>query len=447
MTEWLIIFTRYPLPGTTKTRLIPALGPERAADCQRQMTEHTVAIARSLQTVRPVHIDIRFTGGTQIQMQQWLGADLALVPQGEGDLGARLSRSFQTAFDNGATRVIAIGIDCPQLDRRRLVQAFESLHQQTGVIGPATDGGYYLIGLSQWVPELFNQIAWGTETVLAETQAIAAARQIALAYLDPLNDVDYPEDLTLWQQVKANPAATAISVIIPLLNEAQTIDATLDHLLLAPQEPTLPNPPALPPSIEVIAVDGGSQDNTVEKVRDRGIPVIQTQPNRAYQMNIGAQAATGDCLLFLHGDSWLPPDFGPQVQQCLSQPDVIAGAFDLKIRDPYFSLRWVEWGIYWRSRWFQMPYGDQGIFLKAETFHRLGGFPNLPIMEDFEFVRQLKQQGRIAMVPNPVHTSARRWQALGVVRTTLINQVMIAAYALGVSPSTLAHWYRQQKRS
>lgn len=93
-----------------------------------------------------------------------------------------------------------------------------------------------------------------------------------------------------------------------------------------------------------------------------------------------------------------------------------------------------------------MPYGDQGIFLKAERFHQLGGFPNLPIMEDFEFVRQLKRQGLIGMVPIPVQTSARRWQTLGVIRTTLINQIMIAAYTLGLPPKTLARWYRQQKR-
>ena len=441
MADWLIIFTRYPVPGTTKTRLIPAVGPEAAADYQRQMTEHTVAIARSLQSVRPIHISIRFTGSSQAQMQQWLGADLELVAQGEGDLGARLSRSFQAAFDHGATRVLTIGIDCPQINRRRLIQAFESLHHHSGVVGPATDGGYYLIGLSQWVPELFIDIHWGTETVLAQTQAIAAAQNLPLAYLDPLNDVDYPEDLALWHEVQAQSARSiAISIIIPLLNEAQTIDATLNQLALDAQTETSH------PAIEVIAVDGGSQDNTVAKIRDRGIPVIQTIPNRAHQMNVGAQAATGDCLLFLHGDSWLPPHFAPAVQQCLSQPDVIAGAFDLKIRDPHFSLRWVEWGIYWRSRWLQMPYGDQAIFLKAETFRQLGGFPNLPIMEDFELIRQLKQQGRIAMVTIPVHTSARRWQTLGVVKTTLINQVMIAAYTLGFSPKTLAQWYRQQKR-
>jgi hypothetical protein len=107
------------------------------------------------------------------------------------------------------------------------------------------------------------------------------------------------------------------------------------------------------------------------------------------------------------------------------------------------SLRLIEFGINWRSRWLQMPYGDQAIFLKPQLFYALGGFPDIPIMEDFEFMLHLRQLGRIVIIPVPVLTSARRWQKLGVFKTTLINQVAIIAYFLRIPPKQIAQWYRQ----
>ena len=126
---------------------------------------------------------------------------------------------------------------------------------------------------------------------------------------------------------------------------------------------------------------------------------------------------------------------------------MVAGAFDLRIDSEEPSLRLVEWGVGMRSRLFQLPYGDQAIFLTAKVFHELGGFPDLPIMEDFELVRQLKQRGRIAIMPAAVLTSGRRWQKLGVLRTTLVNQLIVAGYFVGVAPHKLMHWYRHWGKS
>jgi rSAM/selenodomain-associated transferase 2 len=225
-----------------------------------------------------------------------------------------------------------------------------------------------------------------------------------------------------------------ISVIIPVLNEANVIEQVLAQIHAAA-------------SIEIIVVDGGSHDQTVEIVKALGDRVIHSAPGRAYQMNAGAEAATGEILLFLHADTYLPPGFTDLVCQTLAQPKTIAGAFSLKIDGHQPALRWVERGVNWRSRYFQMPYGDQALFLKAETFHRLGGFPELPIMEDFELVRQLRRKGKVAIAPASVLTSARRWEKLGVLRTTLLNQVIIAAYLLGVSSEKIVRWYRGNWRS
>lgn len=232
----------------------------------------------------------------------------------------------------------------------------------------------------------------------------------------------------------SDPNPTKLSIIIPVLNEATNILRTIS----AAQTGT---------NIEIIVVDGGSTDGTLELVKTLSVQVVQTTPNRALQMNTGATLATGDILLFLHADTRLPSHFDPWVRQTLANPGTIAGAFQLKIDAKTPSLRLIEKGVNWRSRSLQMPYGDQAIFLKTTTFQDIGGFPPLPIMEDFELMRQLRRQGHIEIVPTSVVTSGRRWQKLGVLKTTLLNQLVILGYLLKISPQQLASWYRQHPKT
>lgn len=201
MADHLIVFTRYPAPGETKTRLIPALGAAGAADLQQKMTEHTLKQVQACQRLRSLTVDIRFTGATQAAMQTWLGAQWIYRPQGGGDLGDRLLRAFAAAAIAGCRQIVAIGIDCPQLNAARLDQAFEQLSKCNIVLGPAADGGYYLIGLKQPLPELFEAIDWGTSTVLAQTVAAAEKAGLSVAYLNTLEDVDEPKDLAVWEAV------------------------------------------------------------------------------------------------------------------------------------------------------------------------------------------------------------------------------------------------------
>src|SRR6476469_1715021 len=225
--ERLIIFTRYPEPGKTKTRLIPALGPETAAVLQQRMTEHTWAQAQLLQKNLPVDLEIRFTGGNRQLMRSWLGRGLTYQAQASGDLGRRMAQAFEAAFQAGSQRVVIVGIDCPDLDATLLSKAFEELQQHDLVLGPATDGGYYLIGLRRFVPALFQGIAWSTDRVWAQTIAIAQQHHLSVGALPPLDDIDRPEDLAIWERVSQSPVAQIgnepISIIIPVLNEAAAI--------------------------------------------------------------------------------------------------------------------------------------------------------------------------------------------------------------------------------
>ena len=238
-----------------------------------------------------------------------------------------------------------------------------------------------------------------------------------------------------------------ISIIIPVVNEAPIIEEALWQVksLGSQRFEATSKLRSLKhnPQVEIIVVDGGSQDETVNLAKQSGVTVITSSGiGRAYQMNAGAAIAQGDILLFLHVDTQLPVNYEQLVQKTLSRPKVIAGAFELAIDGPDKSLRLVETLVKMRSRFLSLPYGDQAIFLTKQVFQDMGGFAELPIMEDFELVQRLKRRGKIAIAPVPVITSSRRWQKLGVLQTTAINQLIILGYYLGISPSKLKKFYR-----
>ena len=187
--EHLIVFTRYPEPGNTKTRLIPVLGAEGAANLQREMTERTLSQVKRLLTRRPLSLEIRYHGGDKNLMQNWLGRDFEYHPQGSGDLGMRMKRSFEDAFRAGATRAVIIGTDIPDITNGIIEKAFDALEQKELVLGPANDGGYYLIGLqnnslSRAKTDLFTGITWGAGDVLEKTIRIATYSGFSFSLLD-----------------------------------------------------------------------------------------------------------------------------------------------------------------------------------------------------------------------------------------------------------------------
>lgn len=194
----LLIFSRYPVPGKAKTRLIPALGSKGAAQMHRRMTEYVVSMARSTYIPNSkigFRVTVHYTGSQLKDFRAWLGSDLQYKTQPSGDLGQRMQDAFKATFTAGINNIIGIGTDVPELSSAILLQAHQNLEDHDIVLGPAADGGYYLIGMNSFHPELFTGIDWGTERVYRQTLEICTCLGLRIAELPILNDIDRPEDL------------------------------------------------------------------------------------------------------------------------------------------------------------------------------------------------------------------------------------------------------------
>ena len=219
-----------------------------------------------------------------------------------------------------------------------------------------------------------------------------------------------------------------ISVIVPVLNEEQRIAATLQELApLAPHE--------------IIIVDGGSKDRTREIAAQFDLNVVSSQRGRARQMNRGARDASGDVLLFLHADTRLPSSAFHDITDALYDPRCLGGRFDVELEGRHWMLPIVARMISYRSRVTKVATGDQAIFVRREVFKKMGGFPDIPLMEDTALCRALKRMGGVACLRSRVVSSARRWEADGVWRTIFTMWLLKLLYLAGVSPSRLKQFY------
>lgn len=426
-----MLFARQPQAGRVKTRLMPALGAEGAAALHRRLVLQTLRTADAAARRASAVLEVWHDGGSVDALRHWLGDGWQYRAQCEGDLGQRMAAAFEASFEEGTVATVLIGSDCPSLSQDLLAAAFEALERCPVVIGPATDGGYYLIGLSRSRPELFRGLPWGTESVLARSLEVLAGLGEEPVLLPALDDVDRPEDLSAWQRIAAaeEEDLARVSVIVPALNEGAGIAACLESARQGSPH-------------ELIVVDGGSADDTVEIAKTAGATVLLSRPGRARQMNAGAARASGSVLLFLHADTVLPGGWACQVAAGLGRAGVTAGAFRFGLTEDFPGRRLVEWATNLRCRWFQMPYGDQGLFLRRSVFEELGGYRELPILEDYVLVTALRRRGRIELLPDAIRTSGRRWRRMGFVRTTVLNRLVIAGFRCGVSPARLSSWYR-----
>ncbi len=221
-----------------------------------------------------------------------------------------------------------------------------------------------------------------------------------------------------------------ISVIIPALNEAENIRGCIECVKAEEGD------------CEIIVCDGGSSDATTQIVRDHDdVILIEAEKGRGAQMNRGAAAAEGEALLFLHADTKLERGWSQELLSALADESVVGGAFTFKIGNPAMRYRLIESWVKLRCSFFCLPYGDQGIFVRRGIFDRVGGYRDIPLMEDVELIGRLKDEGRVVILEKSAVTHDRRWVSKGWIRVSVSNQMVMLMYKMGIDPYALARFY------
>jgi rSAM/selenodomain-associated transferase 2 len=382
--------------------LIPVLGPVGAAQLQRGLTEQVLRTALSAAWTTPYELEFCFSGGSYEKVHRWLlSPKIQLTLQSSGDLGRRMYAAMAAAFDRGHTRVVLAGTDVPTFNSDHLTAAFKALDHQD-------------------------------LDVLENSLALAQKKGWSVECLDPLTDMDTLSDLKKWQPGK-KWRRPYLSVIIPVVNEEKYLPKTIFS--------------ACTIDTEVIVVDGGSQDASVALAEEAGVRVISAPKGRAVQLNAGARSAKGQVFLFLHADTILPKDFVVHIFEALMDAKVSVGAFGFKTDYDKLAMRVIEKATNIRSRIFQLPYGDQGLFMSRDTFVSLGGFSEIPIAEDLFLVRNAATLGKVKTLKIPAITSGRSWRKGGIIRTTIANYLVAVGCFLRKSPHDLARLYGRWTKS
>lgn len=224
-----------------------------------------------------------------------------------------------------------------------------------------------------------------------------------------------------------------LSLVIPVLSEAENISESIAHIRELDADGTA----------EIIVVDGDPRGSTVRAIRNEGVRTAIAEKGRARQMNHGAALATGDILLFLHADTRLPSCAFALIRSAMNDKRFVGGAFDLGFDTKRAIFRITERYVFLRTRLTKVPFGDQAIFIRREYFGKIGGYRDLPIMEDVELMRRIRKRAdSIHIIPLKVRTSVRRYEQEGILSCTLRNWLLQLSYALGIPPERLVKWYR-----
>ena len=518
----LIVFVKNADPGRVKTRLAADLGEQETLNVYLRLVAHTMEQAMGVRAV----VDIAETDIAEIDifvyfsrhvpevwpdptrdgfpvsesgMEIFRGASLR-VQKGD-DLGQRMKQAFREVFSGGYGRAAIIGSDCPELDASHLEQAFSALATHDTVAGPASDGGYYLLGMRTLHPEVFDDKAWSTDTVLRRTIQDFQRAGLRTYLLPQLRDMD---DLDDYRQLKhlltpqapvrpkqephevskrtqpqqqmqhgkdpecPNPELSAkqvpagsseaflhphISIIIPVYNEEDGLGSFLRELGTVlgthpPEKNSAADVPGggkrsgEPVPYEIIVVDGGSTDRTVAVANESGVRcVISPRKGRAAQMNYGAGLASGKILYFLHADT-IPPSGVLSKIAAAMEGGVRSGCFRLSFDEPSRLMRFYAW--FTRFDLLPFRYGDQSLFVSADLFDRLGGYrEDHVVMEDNDFFRRMRKEGSFAVLKDRVVTSARKYRENGFVRLQLIFTLIFVMYYMGFRQETLVSVYRR----
>ena len=435
----LIIFTREPVAGKTKTRLMPFFTPK-----QCEMLHQCFLQDISRQTGNVVaDIVVSYTGGEPSFLRKTFGPSATYLEQIGDNLGERMSDAIARTLQKGYEKVVLIGTDIPEIEAKTVNYAFDMLEASDVVIGPTEDGGYYLIGMKKLESSAFNVKKYGSKTVMEDTRMGMLNAGLSVLTIDTYNDIDTAEDVQGYRERMREDAflrksatgkflesSATISVIIPIYNESNTINRMMEQLHPYKDD------------CEIIFVDGGSNDDTLDKIGEE-FTVISGEKGRALQMNTGALASSGDILFFLHCDSILPQNFTSDIRRVMAGN--VYGCFGVKFSSNNFFM-WTNRVISNHRAWHRgLPFGDQGIFIDRKLFFEIGMFPELPIMEDYEFGRRLLRYGyKPGRTHGRIETSGRRYEkgTLGILKTEYKMWNLRRLYRSGVDIEIISKKYR-----
>ncbi len=400
-----IVFTRVPIAGQTKTRMMPYLS---GAQCARLHTCFLKDIAKECEKTE-ADLYVYYTPeGKGKALKEIFGGDAKYHKQEGKNLGERMYGAIESTLALGYEKCVLIGTDIPEIKKTDLQSAFQLLEQKDMVFGPTVDGGYYLIGMKEPHAVAFEKQSYGHGSVLECTSAQIEKANLSVGYVRKLEDMDTREDLVHFRaRMRENKElrrtetgkylmrSSKISIIVPIYNEEKTILALQDQLK------------PLRERCEIILVDGGSTDKTLEMIEPE-FHVIHSLKGRANQMNLGAQESSGDILFFLHSDSELPERPLEEIRYVMSKHR--AGCFGIAFHSKNFFMFTCRVISNHRIKDRKVMFGDQGIFIERELFFEAGMFPTLPIMEDYQFSLTLKEMGiKLGMAKHRIYTSDRRF--------------------------------------
>lgn len=440
MRNAVIIFTRIPVPGKTKTRMMPYLTAKGCAAL------HTCFLKDIRIACEKTGYDIFVYYSPEGEMNELtaiLGTDKQYREQRGTGLGARMSAAICEVLAEGYDTCLLTGTDVPELTGEILTDAAVKLRTKDIVFGPTRDGGYYLIGMKKPYPEAFDGQTYGHGSVLTNTTAYLKEKGISVGYVRALQDMDVPADLSAYRaRMKKQPELRVkftgkyllrnlkISIIIPVYNEEKTIENMVNQLR------------PLKSRCEIIFVDGQSTDRTRALIGSE-FEVIECPKGRAAQMNAGARRSTGDVLFFLHCDSELPEKPLEEIRYVMRR--YRAGCFGIGFHSKNFFMLTCRLISNVRAVAGKLMFGDQGIFIERELFFEMGGFPDIPLMEDYQFSMDLKaQEITPGMTFHRIYTSDRRFPkgTIAKLKVMWVMNRLRKMYRQGTPAAKLANYYR-----
>ncbi len=429
MKQALIVFMKYPEAGKVKSRLAGKIGPIAATDVYWKLLYRTLGIVDDFKHCSPeVEVFVFFSPGERKnEVKRHFPGPWKFIPQAGCNLGERMSAAFRQLWDSGYDRVVIIGTDIADLNVNDLREAFDGIAYGTSVIGPAEDGGFYLLGLSSSSDLPFKYDSWGDGSIFDRTYR-SLEKLGTVRVIKKRRDIDREEDLAYFQ---SSPFfQSKISVVIPFLSEREKLVGLVS--LLCDQ---------IWPGDEVIAIKGTEDPQVYCETVDPGFTLCFSPKGRGKQLNLGAKIASGDTLWFLHVDSKPPANFGYHVRKILALEKKAVGCFKLAFDTDSRTLRAIARWANIRTRLLKLPYGDQGIFCSRETFMLIGGFKKEYLMEDVDFVRKCRKLGGLLVVPRELYSSPERYLKRGLLMASLQNHILMTLYLMGVDDKKLYRIY------